>query len=272
MIDEKTALYGVMGNPVHHSLSPVLHNAAFGARGINAVYLAFETADPGGCLRGMKALGIRGMSVTMPHKADVIPFLDRLDVTAARVEAVNTIVNRGGQLIGYNTDVTGAVGALREKVCPSGMKALIVGAGGAARAVGFGLKEYGIERMITNRSPRRGKAAARLLDCSFVALERIGDTRPDLIVQATPVGMQPDADENIVPTDLLGAGVVVMDILYGPGDTKLIREAKARRCLTINGLDMFLHQGAAQFKLWTGLEPPLEAMRASVHDALAHRS
>jgi shikimate dehydrogenase len=268
IIDQYTALYGVVGFPLKHSLSPVMHNAAFLAIGLNAVYLAFETRDLEGCLQGMKALGIHGMSVTIPYKSAIISWLDEVDGMAKRIGAVNTVVNQEGRLIGHNTDATGAFKALKEKIDPSGKSCLIIGAGGAARAIGFILKEQGAVLTVANHSVKRGEDLAKSLECPFVPLEQMSDVRADLLVQTTPVGMYPRDDECLIPGEALKQGMVVMDIIYNPLETKLLRAARDRGCLTINGLDMFIHQGAEQFMLWTGIEAPLSVMTHAVREAL----
>ncbi|MBI5584702.1 MAG: shikimate dehydrogenase [Deltaproteobacteria bacterium] len=268
MIDRQTQLYGVIGYPLGHTLSPVLHNAAFQAVGLNAVYLAFETGDLRGALAGMRALGIRGLSVTIPHKTAVIPLLDEVDELAEKIGAVNTISNREGRLIGSNTDALGALKALHEKTELAGKRGLIVGAGGAARAIGFLLKEQGVRLTLANRSQEKGKALADFLDCPCVSLEEIGKVQPDLLVQTTPVGMFPRPDDCLLKPKDLKKGMVVMDVIYNPLETRLLRLARERGCIPISGLTMFMHQGAEQFRLWTGLEPPFSAMSQAVTAAL----
>jgi shikimate dehydrogenase len=268
IIDQYTRLYGVMGYPIGHSLSPVMHNAAFLEGGLNAVYLAFESKDVEGGLQGMRALGIRGMSITIPHKSGVVPFLDELDGLSKNIGAVNTIVNNDGRLVGYNTDAMGALIALNDKVDLLNKRCVIIGAGGAARAIGFILKEYGVEVSIANRTIERGKALANALGCPFVPLKEVGVVDVDLLVQTTPVGMHPDHNQYIVSPDLLKQGMVVMDIIYNPLETSLLKVARAKGCLTINGLEMFVHQGAEQFRLWTGLDAPIDAMTLAVKKAL----
>jgi len=268
IINQRTKLYGVVGYPIAHSLSPVMHNAAFSERDLNAVYLAFETRDIEDCLKGIKGLGIRGMSVTMPHKSVVIPFLDEVDGLAKRLGAVNTIVNNKGRLIGYNTDAVGALKALEEKTELSGKTCLIIGAGGAARAIGLILKENGIELKVANRSAEPGRALARSLACPFIPLDHLEKTSTDILIHTTPVGMTPKKDHCLVPEHTLKKGMVVMDIVYNPIETRLLTMAMSRGCLTINGLGMFIHQGAEQFRLWTGLEAPVDAMTRAVEQAL----
>ena len=271
-IDQNTVLYGVIGNPVRHSLGPVMHNAAFSAAGINAVYLAFEVEDIKTSLQGMAALGIKGLSVTIPFKSAVIPFLDEMDPLAARIGAVNTIVNREGRLKGYNTDATGAVKALEEKMVLKGLHSMIIGAGGAARAIGFSLKEKGVRVSIANRSPQRGVSLARDLDCPYLPLNRIGVKKVDLLVQTTPVGMFPREGESPVSEEMFHKDLVAMDIIYNPRETTFLKMARARGAAAIDGLGMFVHQGAEQFLLWTGVDPPFEIMYRAVESRLGESS
>jgi len=268
IIDQKTQLYGVVGNPLVHSLSPTMHNIGFSESGLNAVYLAFETKDIDGCIRGIRALGIRGLSVTTPHKSAVIPLLDEVDGLARRIGAVNTVANDEGRLVGYNTDAMGALKALEEKIKLPGKTCLMIGAGGAARAIGFILRDHGVHLTICNRSIGRGENLARSLGCPFVPLREVEGFQADLLIQATPVGMYPHEDQCIISRDVLKEGMVVMDIIYNPLETRLLRMAKASGCLAIDGLGMFIHQGAEQFRLWTGLEAPLSAMARVVEKAL----
>ena len=268
MIDQQTQLYGVIGYPLGHTLSPVMHNAAFRALGLNAVYLAFETRDLPEALAGMKALNIRGLSVTIPHKAAVIPLLDEVDELAGKIGAVNTITNRGGRLIGTNTDALGALKALQETTELAGKSGLIIGAGGTARALGFMLREQGVRLTLTNRSPERGKALADFLDCPFLTLTEINQVKADLLIQTTPVGLSPQADRCLLGPENLEMGMVVMDVIYNPPETRLIRLARERGCAAVSGLTMFLHQGAEQFRQWTGREPPFPEMAAAVETAL----
>jgi shikimate dehydrogenase len=268
IIDQHTALYGVMGYPLGHSLSPAMHNAAFLARNLNAVYLAFETKDTPGCVRAMKAFGMKGMSVTLPHKSAVIPMLDKMDALAEKIGAVNTIVNEEGLLAGYNTDAKAALHALERKVELPGKTCLIIGAGGAARAIGFILKEHDACIAISNRSHERGKDLASRLGCPFVPLNKAEEIQADVLVQTTPVGMYPGHDESIISENGLRKGMVVMDIIYNPAETRMLKVARDKGCLTVSGLDMFILQGAEQFRLWTGLEAPIEDMSVAVNKTL----
>lgn len=267
-IDQNTKLYGVMGNPVKHSLSPLMHNAAFREKGINAVYLAFESVDIKSSIQGMKALSIKGMSVTIPHKSSVIPLLDKVDPLANDIGAVNTIVNVDNKLTGYNTDAQGALRALEEVTPVSGRSCIIVGAGGAARAIGYILKKNNVNLIITNRTEKRGRELSKNLGSRFIKPEQLPDIDADILINTTPAGMSPDIDLCPVPEEALKQGMTVMDIIYNPARTKLLKTAEEKGCKIINGLGMFIYQGAEQFKLWTGQEAPVEIMRKTVEEAL----
>ena len=268
MKNKLTKIYGVLGNPIGHSLSPVMHNAAFKAAGVNALYAAFESSDLKRSIVGMRALGICGMSVTIPFKTSVIPCLDELDSLAERIGAVNTIVNKSGRLKGYNTDGLGAMKALEAKIDLAGKRCVLVGAGGAARGIGFMARESGMALVVANRSVDRGRALAAFLKCRFIPLERIRETKTDVLIQTTPVGMFPHENASPVPDDMLQEGMTVMDAIYNPLETRLLKSARAKGCNTISGLEMFIHQGAEQFRLWTGLDPDVDLMRSTVKNAL----
>jgi len=257
MIDAQTQLYGVIGNPVRHSLSPVIHNGAFMRLGWNAVYLAFEVRNLEEALRGIRGLGMRGVSVTIPFKAQVVPLLDEVKGLAKKIGAVNTIVNRSGKLTGYNTDCDGARQALEEKMNLRGKRIILLGAGGAARAIGFGLKERNCQLTVVNRSKKEGEALSAELRCDYLPLSSLvkmkaGELEADVIINATSLGMYPRDGETPVPKKLLKEGTIVMDIVYQPLQTKFLREAKQSGCVTVNGLEMLMRQAAAQFEIWTG--------------------
>lgn len=269
--DQHTELYGIIGNPIGHSLSPIMHNAAFSQKGLNAVFMAFETRDLDTCIKGMKGPGIKGMAVTIPYKTEVIPLLDEVDDLAGRIGAVNTIVNRGGRLVGYNTDGIGALKALEEGTGLLGKSCIIIGAGGAARAIAYVLREKGIELIVANRSIERGKSLCRDLGCRFISLKGLLREKADILINTTPVGMAPGYGSCLVPEKALRDGMVVMDIVYNPLETRLIAMARSRGCITINGLAMFVYQGAEQFRLWMGLEPPIDVMKNAVKEVLYKR-
>jgi shikimate dehydrogenase len=267
-LDAHTVLYCVLGSPVRHSLSPAIHNAAFVATGLNGVYLAFETTDLPGSLAGAKALSFGGLSITLPFKSTVIPLLDHLDPLAERIGAVNTIRNDGGTLIGYNTDGPGALKALEAVTDVSGKRCLLVGAGGAARAIGYVLSRLGVEIVVANRSEDRGKSLAAFLCGRYIPLAEADRVEAELLIQTTSVGMSPITDQVPVSLETLREGMVVMDVVYNPLKTRLLRLAEERGCMTVNGLDMFIYQGAEQFRLWTGIEPPVEIMREAARKNL----
>jgi shikimate dehydrogenase len=276
MMDARTELYGVIGNPVRHSLSPIIHNGAFRRLGWNAVYLAFEVKNVEEALRGVRGLGVRGVSVTIPFKTEVLPFLDKVEGLARKVGAVNTIVNRRGRLIGYNTDCEGALTALEKRVDLRGKKVALLGAGGAARAIGFGLKERGLGVVVVNRSRERGRALCKELPCDYLPMSSLsrmkaGGFEADVIINATSLGMYPRDGETPIPKELLKKGMLVMDIVYEPLQTRLLREAKERGCFTVDGLEMLIRQGIAQFRIWTGRRLEIGKIRRDLRRALARK-
>jgi shikimate dehydrogenase len=272
MIDANTSLFGLIGNPVAHSLSPVMHNQALASIGYNAVYLAFRVTDPGSAVKGIKALNLQGVSVTIPHKVAVMEYLDEVDETAARIGAVNTIVNKQGRLIGYNTDCPGALEALRTRTTIEGKSVALIGAGGAARAIGFGLVAAGGRVTVLNRSRTNGERLAGDLKAEFSPINDWQQGRYEILINTTPVGMHPDTDATPIPNCDLSKEMIVMDIVYNPLETQFLKNAVASGCQTINGVDMLVFQGAQQLELWTGQKPPVEVMRAAVLEALKDRS
>lgn len=270
-IDTQTRLYGVFGHPVAHSLSPAMHNRAFAAVGYNGVYVAFDIADIGPAVAAVRALNIHGLSITIPHKVAVMPLLDDLDPIARKIGAVNTIVNREGRLTGYNSDGLGAVSALKEKTPIENKTVVIIGAGGAARAIGFCLKAEGARVTIANRSRNRGETLARDLDALFLPLADFRRSMYHILINTTPVGMTPHIDAMPVGDNMLDPGMVVMDIVYNPLATLLLKTAATRGCTTVDGAAMFVYQGAFQFELWTGKKAPVAVMRETVMSALEKR-
>lgn len=267
MIDAKTELYGVIGNPVRHSLSPIVHNGAFRRMGLNAVYLAFEVKYLKEGIDGIRGLGIRGVSVTLPFKTQVIPLLDEVEGLAGKIKAVNTVVNERGKLIGYNTDRHGAIEALEEKVDLKGKSVTLLGAGGAARAIGFGLKERGGHIIIANRSQDKGEALAKDLGCHYRPLSSIEELDGDVVINSTSAGMFPHEGSPLAK-EVLKKGMTVMDIVYRPLQTKLLRDAVERDCSIINGLEMLAYQGAAQLEIWTGKATEIEPIKKDLRQVL----
>ena len=262
------AIFAVFGNPVLHSLSPVMHNAAFAATGYNGIYAAIRVKDIRPAVAGMRALGLKGASITIPHKESVLACLDDIDPTARRIRAVNTIVNDDGSLKGFNTDCDGVMQALAEKISIEGRRVGILGAGGAARAVAFAVIGRGATATIFNRSREKGEALAADLGADFKPLCEFAAERCDILVNTTPVGMSPQGQDTPLLGEKMKPGLVVMDIVYNPLKTRLLREAEAAGCETIDGLSMFVHQGARQFELWTGLAAPVDIMRMAVEAEL----
>jgi shikimate dehydrogenase len=263
-IDTRTCLFGVIGDPVGHSLSPVMHNAALAAMGYPGIYLAFQVSDPAGALSGMRAFRIRGLSVTIPHKIAVMEHLDEIDPLARRIGAVNTIVNRNGHLIGFNTDCYGAVAGLKAHTGLKDKQVAVLGAGGAARAVAFGLAAEGARVTIFNRSIQRAEALAQALHVPYCGMDCFDGRHMDIVVNTTSVGMTPRTEDTPIAVESLKAGMVVMDIVYNPLQTALLRAAAKKNCITIDGVAMFVHQGARQLELWTGRRAPVTVMRETV--------
>jgi shikimate dehydrogenase len=255
----------------------MIHNGAFRRLGWNAVYLAFEVKNVEEALRGIRGLGVRGVSVTIPLKTEVVPFLDKVEGVAKKIGAVNTIANQGGRLIGYNTDCDGALEALEEKIDLGGKRVVLLGAGGAARAVGFGLKERGLRLTVVNRSKERGQALSEELRCNYLPISSLvrmkaGDLEADIIINATSLGMYPRDGETPIPKELLKKGMLVMDIVYKPLQTKLLREAKGKGCLTVDGLEMLIRQGMAQFEIWTGRRLEIGQIKKDLRRAVERES
>jgi shikimate dehydrogenase len=269
MIDANTSLFGIIGDPVAHSLSPMIHNQAFAATGYNGVYLAFRVTDPATAIKGIAALNFKGVSVTLPHKVAVMEYLDEVEDTAAQIGAVNTIVNNQGRLIGYNTDCPGALEALKTRTSIKDKSVALIGAGGAARAIGFGLVAAGGRVTILNRTRVSGERLAADLQAQFLPLDEWAPNNYEILINTTPIGMYPETDATPISKEDLSKDMVVMDIVYNPLETRFLKEAAARGCRTINGIDMFVFQGAQQFELWTSKKAPVEVMRAALLEALA---
>jgi shikimate dehydrogenase len=270
---------GIIGYPVRHSLSPVLQNAAFAALRIDWAYLAFEVppGEAAAAVGAAKSLGLRGLSVTMPHKEEVIPALDRLSPIAARLHAVNTVVFSDGLVVGESTDGVGFVEGLREEegIEVAGMRCVVVGAGGAARAVVLALDSAGAASIaVMNRTEARAEATAALArpQVGRVVTDAAEIGEADLVINATPIGMDTTsmATETDLPLDprRLAPGQVVVDLVYQPLRTALLDAAELRGARVVGGVPMLLHQAAAQFELWTSERAPLAAMRAAAGSAL----
>jgi shikimate dehydrogenase len=252
------------------SLGAAMHLAGYRALGLDYTYVPFAVSDLEGALRGMRALGIRGLGVSMPFKQRIIPLVDDVAPLAARIGAVNTIVNDGGRLTGHNTDCVGAVRALEEVTTLAGRRVLLLGAGGAARAIAHGLADRGAVVRVANRDTAKAAVIAADVGGSSAPLDeaaRAGDY--EVVVNATSVGMADVDASSPIPEASLRAGQVVMDIVYKPIETELVRAARRRGAVAVHGGRMLLHQAAGQFELYTGREAPLAAMDAALREGLA---
>ena len=276
----KTRVCAIIGDPVEHSLSPVMHNAAFKELGLNLVYVAFTVTptELKTAVLGAKSLGLRGLNVTMPHKNAVMSHLDAVDSTAKSIGAVNTVLNNQGKLIGYNTDGSGAMIALQENgVYPEEKKMVLLGAGGAAKAIAYQAAQDVEELVILNRTPEKAKKLAEALK-SFGAKVKAGTLSSevlkqelpttDILVNATSAGMHPDVYSSPVPSDLLHSNLSVMDIIYNPLETRLLKDAKSVGAQVVSGVEMLLYQGAVAFEIWTNCPAPVEVMREAALNEL----
>lgn len=280
--------YGVMGDPVEHSLSPPMHAAAYESTGVEATYLRFRVGegDVKEAVQGASALNLSGLNVTVPHKGTVaaLPFVE-LGETAERIGAVNTLDFGGGDgeddsegggengvVRGYNTDASGALRALERKTDVSGKEVALVGAGGAARAVAFAVVEEGATVEIINRTPERAEKLAdevrEVGEATAHPLDELDDVVPDadVVVNATTVGMEEDVSP--IPTDALRPHHVVLDAVYTPLETRLLRDAGEAGATTVDGAWMLVYQGAEAFEIWTGKKAPVEKMNAALRENL----
>lgn len=281
----KLKLFALIGDPVGQSLSPAMHNAAFRALGLNCAYITLRVPKPtlANAIAGVRALGIAGLNVTIPHKISIISLLDELDESANLVGAVNTVKNNRGKLIGFNTDGEGALRALEEKIgSVKGKEVVLLGAGGAARAIAFSLARAGARLTIANRTVPRAQALASAVEqklstnVKVASLNRAELTKAlknvDVLINATSVGMHPKIDKTLVRANMMRRGLVVYDIVYKPLRTKLLREARRAGGKTIDGLGMLVHQGALAFEIWTGKRAPIKIMKAAAKRELRGES
>ncbi|HLY73311.1 MAG TPA: shikimate dehydrogenase, partial [Planctomycetota bacterium] len=266
-IDDATEVYGVVGDPVAHSKSPLVFNDVFKHLGMNARYVRIKVDDPGGLRALAEAMELRGCSVTIPHKQAVAGLVDESDDIVRGVGAANTVTIRDGRLLGSNTDLPGAMEAIQDAAVKKwshgiyGMRALVLGAGGVSRAIAWGLKREAARVVIANRTFERGKALAEELGTEFVRWESLMDARAQIIVNGTSVGMTPRTEESPVDPSLFKKDMVVLDTVYTPRNTKFLRDARALGALGIDGVEMFLRQANHQFKLWKGRPIPTEILK-----------
>lgn len=261
--------YVLLGNPVAQSLSPVMHDAALKEMGIDGHYSAFCASDIESALCGMKGMNINGASVTIPYKISVMEYLDAVDDAAMKIGAVNTIVNNNGRLTGYNTDWLGLMLMIRELIAVKDKTFAILGAGGTARAAVYGIMKEGGMPIIVNRTIAKGKLLSQRFNCQFYSLADLGKLKADCLINTTPVGMYPYTDQTPMEATMLTGYKYVIDVIYNPLTTRLLCDAEKQGCQVISGLDMFVHQGAEQLKLWTGIEPPRALMKKVVIERLS---
>ncbi len=265
-IGEKTRVYGVIGDPVVHSLSPVLHNAAYVSRGMDAVYLPIPVRDVRDFVAVIPELRLKGFSVTLPHKESVLRYLSECDPLAAKIGAANTVVVRGGRLFGYNTDYVGVLSALASRITLAGARVLLLGAGGAARAASFALAESGANVAICARRPVQAKQLALAVGGEAIPRESVRTEYFAAIINATPLGWS-----HVGGSPLDGGEMhcdVAMDMVYRPIETRFLRIAAQRGIATVSGVEMFLAQAAAQWEIWFGNRAPVGVMRRAVLAAL----
>jgi 3-dehydroquinate dehydratase/shikimate dehydrogenase len=267
-LTQLTQITGIIGNPVSHSVSPAMHNAAFAALNLDFVYLPIAVDDVSEFFKRFvnpttREMGwrLRGFSVTIPHKVAVMPMLDEIDKTAAKIGAVNTVVIEEGKIKGYNTDAYGAIAPL-EKVCELSEKhCAVIGAGGAARAVIYGLLEREASVSVFARDLQKAEKLADDFNVEILPIETIAGYKADILINTTPIGMHGHSEtQSVVPQSSLNNFSIVYDLVYNPLETRLLREAKEEGCVTISGLDMLIEQARLQFEFWTGQKPPAEMM------------
>lgn len=283
-ISGKTKVCAVIGDPIEHSLSPIIHNAAFQHLNLDFVYVAFRVKQDelGKAVQGIRGLNIHGLNVTMPHKTAIMKYLDEVEASAEVIGSVNTVLNADGKLIGFNTDGIGALNALRNnQVEPRGKRLLLLGAGGAAKAIAYQLASEVEELRILNRTEEKAKRLAEFLREKFnkkivgevlspkILKERLREA--DILINATSVGMHPHSDQTLVEREWLRPDLAVMDIVYDPLETRLLRYAKAVGAKVVNGVEMLLYQGAASFEIWCSRSAPLNIMREAILKNLVER-
>ena len=268
-ITGKTKLCMVIGDPVVHSLSPQMHNAGYEAINISDqyVYVAVSVAikNIADFVKGVRAMNIRGISCTLPHKIEVMPYLDEIDEIAKKIGAVNTIVNDNGILKGYNTDYLGVLLPLEQLVSLTNKTVVILGAGGAARAAAYAVTSHGARLVMYNRTFEKAQELAKEFHGEALSSEKIEEIKnADIIINATSVGLHPNEKETPLPKELITNKQIVFDAVYSPFETRLLKEAKEKCATIIHGTEMLLHQGAAQFSLYTTHDAPIESMRKAL--------
>ncbi|MFA6016911.1 MAG: shikimate dehydrogenase [Patescibacteria group bacterium] len=266
-LSAKTKICLIIGDPVAHSLSPAMHNAGFDALGIGNKYVFLgakvKVEDVGIAVQAMRKMGIHGLTCTIPHKIEVMKYLDEIDEVAKKIGAVNTVLNQNGKFIGFNTDWLGVVTPLEKIIDLSKRKVLVLGAGGAARAAIFGLSKRKAKVTIFNRTKEKAILLAKEFNCEATDLIKKSDiSNFDIIINTTSVGMKPREIETPITVEYLTRNQIVFDIVYVPYETKLLIEAKKRGAMVVHGIEMLLYQGTAQFEIYTGQKAPEKVMRA----------
>lgn len=268
-IDATTILCATIARPNRATKTPIMHNAGFKELGLNYIYLAFEPEDLKGALTGMRALEIKGFSVSKPHKETILPLLDELDPIAERIGAVNTVLNTDGHLKGFNSDWIGAAEAIKEKGNLRGANVALLGAGGAARAVAYGLKQEGASITIFNRTVERARVLADDLGVgyggSLSELDAIASN--SVIINATSVGFHPDTMNSPLPKNALHSNHLVLDLVFNPKETIFLTNARDQGCQVVYGTRMLVLQGAFQFRLFTGVDAPLNVMQDALEES-----
>jgi 3-dehydroquinate dehydratase/shikimate dehydrogenase len=270
-VGPKTRVYGVLGAGVLRSLSPVLHNRAFDVAGVDSIYVPLETSELAPFMRALPDLEIAGFSVTRPFKTEIVPLLGELDESAAESGSVNTVVVREEGLRGSSSDGVGVLGPLRRRMSVRGSEAVVLGAGGAARAAARALTVKGARTTLLARDPARARAVGDSIGCTSGALSTLAERSWDVLVNATPVGGRAAPLETLVPWGLFRKGRLVFEMVYDPLETRLLREARAAGCETVDGLEMLVAQAASQFETWTGHEAPVDEMRKAARAAVEAR-
>ncbi len=269
-VDAVTRVYGVVGDPVSHSLSPFTMNTGFRRENVHAVFLALHAKTMEDLLDCVREIPIHGMAVTMPYKQDIVEFLDNSDVVTQQTGACNTVVRgQDGRLFGFNTDVAGIVTPLEEHIALQGAKVLVLGAGGAARAAIYGTRQRGADVYILNRTPQTAQALARKMSAKTIKRSDLAKMEFDVIINATPVGMGNPKVSPLEEKELKAK--IIFDLVYNPYETKLLKMARALNLIAISGAEMFVHQGARQFEIWTGKPAPVDEMRLEVFRQLGEK-
>lgn len=271
-INGETQIVAFLGATYKTSKMYGMYNAAFEALGLNYIYVPFVVQDVAKAVEGIRHLGIRAAGVTIPYKMSIVPYLDELDSDARRTGAVNAVLNTNGVLVGANTDGQGAVKALQEATTIAGKKVIVLGAGGAARAIAFALADAGGHVVIANRTSEAAAALAKAVGGSYQTLDKLEQEMGDaqIVINATSVGMMPNVNASLLEKALLSPGLVVMDIISHPKETTLLRDAKERGCQIVYGERMLFWQGVLKFHLYTGVEPPLEVMEKAIQESVNH--